>query len=402
MAANNIRWIGNAAAVAQVDTFDPGDVSESDTFTLTVTGWDGRTVSFTSTAGAGEDEGDVVDDLVAAWNASTDVLCTGITAAKVGADAAATMTLTADTAGTAFSVSPTTVGGSFTRTATTANEGPYDWSTAKNWDSGAVPGSVADSTVYVEGATILYGLDNSSMSNALVKLVVRGSQIGTNPEDGCLPVYLQIKSAIIDIGEHYGPSSLTEGTPVLINSGTTAAAITVHNSATNTSKPSVYIKANSASTTVVVKKGYVGIGYGDGETTVVSAITSLYVTQKATDANVFIGNGVTVTTINHNGVMILRSAATTVNSNAGTLTTEGSGAITTLNLNGATVISNSTGTITTANIESGTLDTLKSNAARTFTTIKLNPGGTFKRNSAITVTNMLTADSSVVYTAQAA
>ena len=44
------RFLGTAAAVQQVDTFTPASITSGNTFTLTVTGYDGRTVAITITA----------------------------------------------------------------------------------------------------------------------------------------------------------------------------------------------------------------------------------------------------------------------------------------------------------------------------------------------------------------
>jgi hypothetical protein len=112
--------------VAQVDTFTPGGTIEvGDIFTLTATGKDGHTaaVSFTATATTAAN---VAAGLVAAWNASTDPLHTGITATGT-----VTVILTADNAGTAFTVTGTTTESdgsaadaqTFSRAATTANAG---------------------------------------------------------------------------------------------------------------------------------------------------------------------------------------------------------------------------------------------------------------------------------------
>ena len=118
--------IATTQAVAQVDTFTPGGTIEAtDVFTLTVTGENGTTasVSFiaTDTSAATTSAG-----LIAAWNASTNPLCTGITASGTS-----TVILTADVAGVPFSVAGTTTesgGGAadaqtFTRVATTAKRG---------------------------------------------------------------------------------------------------------------------------------------------------------------------------------------------------------------------------------------------------------------------------------------
>jgi hypothetical protein len=401
MASENIKYTGLAPLVAQVDTFTPAAVDIGDTFTLTITGYDGRVAAITFTATVAT-AANVSAGLVAAWNASANPLCTPITAA----DLTGTLTLTADVAGVAFEVAGTSTGGTLTRAATTPNSGPNDWRNTANWAGYAgLPGGAATQNVFIEDATILYGLDQSAIANTLSSLKIRGSRVGTNPADGCLPVYLKIKATAINLGEYFGPGVKVEQSPILIDTGTTASTITVHESGANSDSalPAVWIKANENTTKVIVRRGIVGVGFGDAETSSLASVDVLYKDNKSSDARVYIGSGVTLPTLNlKGGVTILRSVVTTVNANAGSLQTEGSGAITTLNITaGASVISNSTGTITTVNIY-GTLDTLKSSATRTITTVNLFVGGVFKRNTVLTVTNAIAFTEQVVLSAAAA
>jgi len=78
--------------------------------------------------------------------------------------------------------------------------------------------------------------------------------------------------------------------------------------------------------------------------------------------------------------------------------------VTTINARGGTITSNSTGTITTLNInETATVDFTKSAAARTVTTLKLNPDGTLKYDpNVVTLTNKVQSDYPVIYRAAAA
>ena len=380
-----IRFIGAAQAVAQVDKFTPASVETGDIFILTATGTDGRTaaISFTATA---DTVVNVTAGLTAAWNASTDALHTGITAA----DQTTYMKLTADTAGTGFTVAATTVNGgavddqTLTREVVTKNEGPYDWSSADNWSGGAVPGGAADQDVYVEGATILYGLDQSAIANALASLDISASQVGANPATGYLPVYLQIKAAAVNIGQHFGPGTVAEKTPINIDLGATASTVTIYNTGINSTQTmtAVRIKANNAATKINHLKGSLGVALGEGETTTVGEVNVSYVSQQTTDADCFIGDGVTLTTVNMTGGDVsLECAAATVNNEGGTLVTQGEGAITTLNARAGTTYPNSTGMITNLNITpAGTVDATKSRAARTVTNCKLEAGGTLKRD----------------------
>ncbi len=369
-------------AVAQVDTFTPANVEIGDIFTLTVTGNNGSSFAINYTA---------VDTLVAtvctgletAWNASTNVLCTPITAADNTTD----ITLTADAAGVAFEVVSSAVNGgatddqTLTRAATTANSGASDWRSAANWSGGVLPGVAVGDDVYLDDAVIYYGLDQSGISNALASLNTEKAQISVNPGTGAIPVYLQIKTAILTIGLHNAPGTPIPLFPVNIDLGSTAAEVVVHNAGTNnpTTEPAIRLLANSASTNIEVRKGTVGIANNPGETTTVGNIIVNYSTNQASDANVFIGDGVTLTNYTQKGGKCSLGSAigTTGNLESGTLLTFGTGAIATLNITGGTATLNALGTITALNVsDTGTADFTKSGQARTVTTPKIDPGGT--------------------------
>ena len=399
--AATVRFTGSAAAVAQVDRFDPANVEVDDIFTLTVTGADNKVaaISFTATAATVDN---VCDGLAAAWNASTSTACTPVTA-----DPNYLLVLTADTAGNAFTITASATDGGIADTQTltkvpiTANAGPRDWTSTDNWSGGALPGGAAGQDVYIEDATILYGLDQSGISNTLDSLNISQSQIGSNPAAGYAPIYLQIKATAVNVGAFYGPGTPSESAPINIDTGSTASTIIVYNSGSNGTMPAVRLKANSASTSVRALKGKTGLAYASGETATIGTLTVSYVGSPASDADVYVGSGVTMTTLAQTGGdVVLQCGLTTATAGAGTLTTAGSGAITTLNASGSTVTANSTGTITTLNITGGTVDFSKSAAARTVTTLKLDAGGKLKYNPAIvTLTNNVDSDNAVTLTA---
>lgn len=392
----NVRWTGKATAVAQVDTFTPGGTIEADdVFILTVTGWDG-TSAVISVAAGGTAASDVVTALKTAWNDSTNELCTPITAS--GTD---TLILTADTAGVAFSVAGTTTeagGGAaddqtFSRAATTASAGPLHWDSADNWSGGAVP--VADDDIFIDNwsGDILYGLSQSAVTADSFSIGKSFTgKIGVDGAVGFSGTYLAICPDVINIGYNYGGGTPAGSGRIMIDTGATESVITVHDTATtpaDTNKPCVRLKANSASTIINVRKGKVGIAFESGETTTVGTVNISFVTS-STDADVYIGN-VTATTISKvSGTCTFKGAATTVNNQTGTLTTDGSGAITTINLFGGTLYANSTGTITTLNVLGGTADMTRSLSARTVTTCKLDIGGILQYDPAVvTMTNKI-------------
>jgi hypothetical protein len=418
-----VRWIGTATAVAQVDTFTPANVEIDDIFTLTVTGIDGRTyaVNYTATAAT---VANVTAGITAAWNNDSDALTTGITAA----DGTTNMTLTADEPGDAFSVaSSATDGGgtdtqTFTRAATTASGGPKHWDDTGNWDGAALPGASAGDEVFVEdfATDILYGLDQSGIANTLTSLNIPATFTGKLGPDGATGYagdYLQIKASALNIGQHYAIGSPRGSGRIKIDLGSTQCEVNIFKtgSPSDTTKPAVRLKANSASTDVTVHKGSVGVAFESGETSTVGDVSVRWTDTKSTDSSMFLGDGVTITSLNQTaGECTLRSACTTVTNSGGTLlsvgtgtittlncdggttTTFGTGAVTTMNVTAGTAIPSSTGTVTTMNLTGGTTDMTRSTDARTVTTVNLDKGATFKYDPAVvTLTNNIDSTDTV-------
>lgn len=391
--AANMMFLGPTAEfteVAQVDTFTPGGTIEiGDVFILTATGENGDTASvqFVATAATAAN---VAAGLVIAWNASTDPLMTPITAS--GTD---TVVLTADVAGVPFNVAATTTedgGGAaddqtFTRSATTANKGYSDWETQLNWagGDGDLPGADADDSVFIDGGesanSILYGLDQSGISSALVVLDTTRMQIGQNGGVGQAPYYLKCKSAKYEINKTPGVASPTLQAPVNIDGGSTAATMLVHNSGTNTdaTEPGVNLLANSASTVATIKNGNVGIASHNGETATMATVN-------VEGGNVVMGSGLTLTTLNQKGgVATQRCAVGTVDLTKGTLTHEGTGGITTkITVRGGLFIGNSSGTLVEVDALGGVCDFTQATVAHTITLLKSAAGAVVKLNPART------------------
>ena len=130
-----------------------------------------------------------------------------------------------------------------------------------------------------------------------------------------------------------------------------------------------------------------------------------YVSDVEIDANVYIGAGVTMTNLTKKGgFCMLRSAVTTIKNYAGSLTTEGAGAVVTLNAYGGVVVSNSIGTITTCNITiAGEVDFTKSAQLRTVTNLLVDDEGVIAVDPAVvTLTNNITSNKPVRLRASAA
>ena len=276
------------------------------------------------------------------------------------------------------------------------NEG--DWGTAANWSPVNVP--IANDDVFLEKSSqsVLSGLDQSLVE--LDSLNIAQSFTGSL---GLAATPLQIDSPIVNIGYNNGPGS-PSGSPLInLVLDAVASVITVFNTgnSSDSTKSPLRLLTNSASTTLEIRKGKVDLANDTGQVASIGPITMSWLTNKAGDVDLFIGDGVTLTTIDQRaGDLVLRSACTTLTFDAGTLKTRGVGTITTLNVNGGTSTLDSTGTITTLNIDGGTVDFTKSSVARIVTNLKLNPGGTLKHNpDDTTFTNWIEPDVPVSLTA---
>ena len=421
--AETIKWIGGAAAVAQVDDFTPSDPAQNDTITLTVTGENGDTVALVYTATVTHTVAASIAGMVALWNASTHYLCTPITASD---NASTTIKLTADTAGVPFTVVPTCSAGTFTRAATTANSGPYDYKTAANWDLARAPGTVATQSIIIESATILYGLNQTACAEAPYYVEINNSQISANPGTGRNPAYLYWDDAAnICINNYYGPGSPTYAAPMFVKSAVASAVINVYASGTNsnTTLPPVWLFTTEDTAVVNVHSGSAGIGYEEKFGATTAKLATLTV---GSGAYVYIGTCATTTIINNGGTIVRNHRGayiTTYRQNSGSLTGYGSvttayidggtyscyadvttmyvnggsvtikaggaytGATTTLTQTGGTVYYND-GVLTAANVSGGLLDTTQSGSTKTITTLKVDPPGSFKYNPAqTTLTN---------------
>jgi len=341
-------WIGAAGEVAQISTATPANPNTLDVYFLTV---NGNTVSFT-VAGT-ETVAAVTAGLVAAWNASTYVELTEVTAV----DSTTLVTLTADTAGlpfTATSAITDGAGGSaptLTMATPTAATGPNHWSDAANWDTGAVP--VNSDVVWIENTAvdILHGLAQSAVT--LTALNVAASYTGniglavTNPAGypEYRATYLAIKATAVDIG--YGDGS--GSSRIKLDLSTAQSAINVHatGSGSDGSAPALVIKGTHASNVATVLSGEVGFGYYGGEAVTVATL-HVYA-----DSVVEVGASATITTVakRGDGSLVMRDNATTIVVDGGTVAyRDDDGAVTTLTINSGSVEYYSNQTITTLRV----------------------------------------------------
>lgn len=319
----------------------------------------------------------VATGFITAWNASTNPLIARFTATQ----SAGQVILTADAAGVPASFAATGTGTWSGTGNTTANTGNNDYNTAKNWFLDAIPASTNNVIFDAGSVGVKYGLDQSGVDIADFRVLAGCSTQFGDFRLG-VPHYLRIDP---DLFRYEGSGSLA-----MFNIGSAAISpyIAATGSPSATGRHTVYIKG-SAISTLYVDKGNVGVAPISGETATITTIQTGFVSTQASDVNLTVGAGVTLTTWHHGGgVGTLKCAATTLNLASGTqMTTEGSGAITTINVYGGTHYLNSTGTITTLNIYGGTVYLSKNRAARTVTTTNLYNSATLYTGSWITHTN---------------
>ena len=250
--------------------------------------------------------------------------------------------------------------------------------TNTNYSATGVPASGDSLRVPVTSGNLntnLNTLSNSSLSGALATVIF---------EDGCA----------MTVGSNSAPMKFTctrfdgifSGGQQYFDLEASNTSIRLHGGSGGTGQFGTYVKG-SALQTVDIEGGYVAIAGLSFETaTVVSA--------RIMDAssNVFIGEGVTLTTLeNANGTVDLRCAATTV-SNYGTLSSWGTGAITTVNMYDGKFVPESSGTITNLNVYGGVTDLTSCGIARTITNLNPIAGGSgvvLLDTSYVTVTNFV-------------
>ena len=257
-----------------------------------------------------------------------------------------------------------------------------DWSASGNWTNG-VPD--ADDHVYFENnaQSVTTGFPSGTVN--LGSLNIDQSYTGSLASAATGPLNLGI--AELNIGYHNGPGTPAGAPSIYLNLGSAiACTITVSNTGTSAdaSRAPVRLYGSNASNTLTVKKGKVEFGTNTGDTTsALSALTVSYDTRVNTDADVFIGSGVTLTTTNiFGGDTVYECDCTTTNVHAGTLLAAGAWVgTTTFTSYGGTSTINSTGTITNCNIYGGTVDFTKTSGAKVITNMNLAKGGVLKFNS---------------------
>lgn len=275
--------------------------------------------------------------------------------------------------------------------------GNIDWSSGANWSATTAPATGEDIIIENSSANFTSGLAQSAVT--LASLTIKQTFTGTI---GILGTPLAIGvDGICRIGDHDGPGSPAGSGRININFGTVdATEVIIVNSAaqgTDTNLPPIRLIMTHANDKVYVRKGKVGIAVSHGaETSTLALVDTSFVSNQLSDAEVFVGAGVTLAAINKTGGNVLARCPTTgaIVNRAGTLTLEGAGAHSgTIVVHGGNVISNTSGLIDDVTLKGGGFDESKSNVARTISLITIDPEGVepiiWTPNPAVTHTSVV-------------
>ena len=203
------------------------------------------------------------------------------------------------------------------------------------------------------------------------------------------PTYLRIGYSSLTIGERRGPgtqagsrrikidNAKTDGTPVV-------EVLRTATSAAESGLPAVRLLFANSGASLFVRDGAGGVGVAidvPGETATLGMLA-------VSGSDVYVSEGVTLTTVELDAGSVRLSAAATINAVrvwGGTLTTEGDFTITTLTVYGGDVRTNHVKTggqaVAVLNLEGGTVDATDSLEDRTFGTVNLRVGGRLTRNA---------------------
>lgn len=359
---SNVRWIGAALDVTQVDsitvanTWAAGDTATVTIGTRQIVVTVGATVTTAAVATAikeaingdtitgdatrSADGGDIpeFEEVEASLPSASVVYVTGRTAGVPF-----TMTVTENTAGT----------GTATRAAVTACTGSNFFDDADNWDTGVVPADT--DTIYFDNSdvSVLYGLDQSAIEPAAIYIDQSFTGDIGLPEVNAgggyheyRSQYLSLGPAVLKIGGGVGAGSGR----VKINSTTDTCALTVYNSgASADGLPAVIWKGTEAANSLVMTGGSLGVAVFGGEAATLATINQ-------SGGELTLGAGVTLS-----GALTKAGGATVFNSlidgsltqTGGDTVINGTGNVDQLTLRGGTVVYNTTGTLGGATVVGG-------------------------------------------------
>lgn len=327
-----VIWQGDAVDIAQISTVTLGGAwLANDTITLTISD-----KQLTLTIGVTVDIPTILDNLVIMVSGTGD-FDTDYSSNALGnavgefaeltatEDGSTVLTLTANTAGTPYTLTSSRVTastGTIADATTTANGSKNDWNNVDNWDTGVVPVN-GDAVIFQNNdVSVKFGLNQSAVT--LASLTTRQSYTGeiglpeTNAEgsisyDEYRGTFLQIATAIVEQGQGDGTGSGR----IKIDSGTTSpVAITVTNtgSAVDTDLGAFIWKGTGANVDFVIREGSVGLGVLEADTAVIDQLDIVDATVihfQGTVANIFInGTGSLDITGDITGGLTLKGAGT--------------------------------------------------------------------------------------------
>lgn len=403
----DIKFLGAADAIAQVDTIQILTFDAATTYKVTI---GGDVVSVLGDT----DVNTTATNLQLALAASINPYFSSMTWTVL----TDTITGTAKSAGDPFTAVSSVTGGTGTIgavTSVTASSGPNDWNVGRNFDGGVVPTTGDNVIIENSSISITHGLDQSAVTLASLTITKDyAGRIGlkehsfatnsngstsTNVKNEYREQYLKISATVLSIGENFTNRAQSGSAMLKIDLGTIVSTVTVHDTASSSfevGKPSVQLLGVNVSNKLIVIKcpGNVGIAVSGFE---VSTFASVEIGSEAGNTGVTLGDGVTITTwLQKSGSHFLNAAATitTVDVLGGTLTTDGDYIITTLNINGDATLFlnhlNASPVITTLNyLGAATVDVTRSSKARTITNLNTVKGAVLKAdNTKLTITNL--------------
>jgi len=398
-------WLGAAVAIPEVKAYVfAGTWAQGDTATITING-----KTLTLTAGTIVTLDQMVGDMVDMINGATANQDEERSALGSEVGEFALLTATADLTndhvvltgpddgrpiGT-VTVGETTAGdGTFAAVGgspDTTGTGPKHFSDGDNWSGGAIPDD-GDTIVfdYRAAESCCYGLTAANDHDSFAAVVIRGFRhsIGLPAVNTDTPQY--------SFNEHL-PTYLTlvQATAVTVDSpasglikldtGSTASAINVMSTGASveTGVPALLLRANSATSALVVSGGSVGLEY---EQEAVGEVATITVAGNQSPT-VVVGPGVTaaIATISA-GSATIRSTPATLTVHAGQVEYLG-GNVTILEVNGGLLYLGSAGTHATVTQAGGTIDCTKDGQSRTFTNFYMYGGSLKDPSGTITFTN---------------
>ena len=372
-----VRWRGDAAAIAQVQTITPASIGIGNTFTVTC---NGKTMTYTATDTLAAT---VAAGVVALFTANAQSLSIPEFNEVSAAVGSGTVVLTARTPGKPFTITSSASGGTatFVSATTTASSGPNDANIAANWSGGALP-SAADDVVFDDtDSSCLWNVDALS-AVALTSFTTTptfSGAIGLNYDAGDYAEY-----RVLDFIAK--ATTITINSPkckrIRLNASTTQTTLNVVEIGTSDTigLPALNFIGTHASNVVNVSKGSVGLAARSGQSATVATLRSGYLNSPAGDVTIYAGVGLSLTTLEQSGgTVTLNGAVTTVNKYAGTLTLLNSATITTFNHFNGHAYHRSSGTITTYDGRAGSVLHLDADPrGRTITTLTLRAGSGFR------------------------